>query len=102
MKKYTEEDLRKAFQAGKSYGMDYVSGFGNNPLDEDDYVESLNKLVVEEEIPMSYAFLRRKLDWEDFCILTGTSVYAKREGYEIKDSEMFYIAESKAKQFNLI
>ncbi len=104
MKKYTEEDLRKAFRAGGYYSDD-VRTNGNycTELDEDEFINGLKESAVEEDkISFTYAFLRRKLDWEDFCILTGTSVYAKREGYEIKDSEMFYIAESKAKQFNLI
>jgi hypothetical protein len=58
--------------------------------------------VIEEKIPFSYAFLRRKLDWEDFCDLTGVDYYATRNGFVIKDNETFEISESKAKEYNLI
>lgn len=48
---YTEEDLRKAFQAGITRGEflerdEYAPFF--SPLDEDDYINSLNKKVIEE------------------------------------------------------
>ena len=56
----------------------------------------------EDKISLTYSFLRRKLDWEAFCDLTGIDYYAKANGYEIKDSEIFEITESKAKQYNLI
>lgn len=56
----------------------------------------------EDKISFTYSFLRRKIDWEKFCDLTGIDYYAKANGFEIKDSEVFYITESKAKQFNLI
>lgn len=58
--------------------------------------------VEEDKISFTYSFLRRKIDWEQFCDLTGIDYYAIRNGYEIKDDEIFYITESKAKQFNLI
>lgn len=101
MKTFTEEDLRKAFQAGVDWGMQYVSGT-MDALDEDEYIESLQSEPIEEEtISFTYSFLRRKLDWMEFCELTGVSEYALRDGYEIKDYEIFIISESKAKQFNL-
>lgn len=102
--KYTEEDLRKAFRAGSERGaFDHAGNYFDAPFDEDEYIESLNLSVVEEDkISFTYSFLRRKLDWEQFCDLTGIDYYAKRNGYEIEDSEIFYITESKAKQFNLI
>ena len=56
----------------------------------------------EEKVSFTYSFLRRKIDWEQFCDLTGIDYYAKANGYEVKDNEIFYITESKAKQFNLI
>lgn len=59
-------------------------------------------VVDEEKIYFTYSFLRRKLDWEKFCDLTGTSFYAIKEGFEFKDNEIYYITKSKAKQFNLI
>lgn len=101
--KYTEEDLRKAFQAGFNRA-NAIEGYPiHDTLTEDDYIESLNKPVVEEEkISFTYSFLRRKLDWEKFCDLTGTNEWAKNEGAEFKDNDIYYITEPKAKQFNLI
>lgn len=102
--KYTEEDLRKAFKAGSERGaFDHAGNYFDAPFDEDEYIESLNKSVVEEDkISFTYSFLRRKLDWEQFCDLTGTNEWAKNEGVEFKDTDIYYITESKAKQFNLI
>lgn len=103
--KYTEEDLRKAFRAGIERGIflekdEYAPFY--IPLDEDDYIEGLNTVVEEDKISFTYSFLRRKIEWEQFCDLTGIDYYAIANGYQIKDDEVFYITESKAKQFNLI
>ncbi len=104
MKTYTEEDLRYAYiQGAKDYceSPKGIDTFLNE--DVEDYISSLNEPIVKErEIPFTYFSLRQKLDWEEFCDLTGTNIYAKKEGYEIRDNETFYIVESKAKQFNLI
>lgn len=102
MKTYTEEDLRKAFQAGADYGRWYVNPSFEEPMSEDEYIESLNPKVEEKTISFTYSFLRQKLDWFEFCELTGTNEWALREGFEIKDNDIFYITESKAKEFNLI
>jgi len=102
MKIYSEQDLREAFRAGSSYGMNYVSWL-SEVKDEDEYIESLNpKQVDEEKISFTYSFLRRKLEWEDFCDLTGINYYATRNGFEIKDNEIFEITESEAKEYDLI
>lgn len=101
MKKYTEEDLREAYRAGRLSGVH--NSYFDAPLDEDEYIDSLKEAVIEDEkISFTYSFLRRKIDWEEFCDLTGVDYYAKREGYEIKDSEIFEISESKAKELGLI
>jgi hypothetical protein len=103
MKTYNEEDLRKAFQAGHERGaFDQAGNYFDAPLDEDEYINSLNEVFKEEKIPFSYGFLRRILDWEDFCDLTGVDFYATRNGYVIEDRENFYILESKAREYNLI
>jgi hypothetical protein len=102
--KYTEEDIRKAFRAGISQGMYLQAGnYFDAPLDEDEYIDNLKETVVEEDkISFTYSFLCRKMDWGEFCNLTGIDYYARNNGWEIKDNEIFYITESKAKQFNLI
>jgi hypothetical protein len=102
--KYTEEDLRKAFQAGTSYGTDLSeNGLYCTEDDENDYINSLKKTVIEEDkVSFTYSFLRRKASWEEFCVLTGIDYYAKTNGWEVKDDELFYITESKAKEYNLI
>lgn len=56
----------------------------------------------EDKISFTYSFLRRKIDWEEFCDLTGIDYYAKANGWEVKDTEIFYITESQAKKYNLL
>ena len=100
---YTEEDLRLAFQAGMDRGAFEQSGsYFDAPLDENEYIKSLNPKPKEETISFTYSFLQRKLGREEFCELTGTNYYALNEGYTIQDNEIFKIEESKAKEFKLI
>ncbi len=101
--KYTEEDLRKAYQAGFNRA-NAIEGYPiEETLTEEEYIDSLNVSVVEEDkVSFTYSFLCRKLDWNSICDLTGIDYYAIRNGFEIKDNEIFYITESKAKEFNLI
>jgi hypothetical protein len=104
MKTYTEEDLRVLASliddAYRPYTSNNVEGF--------DVVENFIKGIVpkkevkDEKISFTYSFLRRILNWEEFCNLTGVDYYAKREGYEIKDNEVFEISELKAKKIGLI
>jgi hypothetical protein len=56
----------------------------------------------EKLIGFSYAFLKRKLDWDEICRLTGVDYYALNRGFEIKDNEIFEIEESIAKSYNLL
>ena len=99
---YTEEDLRKAFRAGVAYKAE-CNGFFGNRANEDEYINSLKPKEVEEDlISFTYSFLRRKLDWVEFCVLTGVNYYARSEGYEIKDNEVFEILESDAIKFGLL
>jgi len=104
MKKSLENKLRDAFKAGVQRGyFDGANNYFDAPLDEDEYIESLKETVVEEgKISFTYSFLRRKLDWEQFCELTGVDYYALNNGFEIEDSEIFYITETQAKQLNFI
>lgn len=100
---YTQEDLRRAFFSGSERGIWVKSGnYYDEPLDEDGYIESLNPKIEEDKISFTYDYLNRKLDWEKFCDLTGVDYYAKANGYNIENNEIFYITESKAKEFNLI
>lgn len=103
MKTYKEEDLKNAYRQGaRDYCSSYkgIDTFLNEDVDL--YIESLSPKIEEETISFSYSFLRRKLDWEQFCNLTGVDYYARANGFEIKDTENFDIKESKAKEFNLI
>ncbi len=103
MKRYTEQDLRLAFQAGIDMGKHIQSGnYYDKPLDEDEYIESLYFEIEESTIGFTYEYLKLKLDWLDICKITGLNEYCRSEGYEIKDSEVFNIKESIAQQFNLI
>ncbi len=108
MKTYTEQDIREAFRAGIERGgfleRDEYAPF-HTPLDEDEYIDSIcgeKEIKEEKKIPYTYYYLSQTLSWEKFCDLTGIDYYAKANGYEIKDSEIFFIVESKAKKFNLI
>lgn len=98
---YTEKDLRKAFRAGMNKG-GHQSYF-DAPLDEDEYIESLNlKQTEEETIPMTYGVLKRIIDWDDLYTIIGVCYYASNEGFVIDDTEVFNIEVSVAKKYNLI
>lgn len=100
---YTEQDLRKLVDMiddayrphtrDNSKGVEILENFL-----EHGFVE----VFEEKEIPFTYFSLRQKLDWERFCDLTGTDYYAINRGYEFRDSEIFYITESKAKEYGLL
>lgn len=91
MKTYTEEDLRLAFQAGDA------------PLDENEYIESLNAPKEEEkEIPITYGLIKATCGWVEFAEVTNRSVYAVKEFGDYKANEVFYITESQAKQLKFI
>ena len=101
MKTYTEQDLRLAFQAGVKLGRH--NSYFDKPLDEDEYIESLNSKIEEDStIGFSYEYLKLKLDWDDICAITGLSLYCRNEGFDIENSEIFRIKKSIAKQYNLI
>jgi len=103
MKTYTEEDLRKLVDLiDESYRGATRDNTNGSEILEDFLLNGFAEEKVEETISFSYSFLRRKLGWEQFCDLTGVDYYATRNGYEIKDTEIFDIKESKAKEFNLI
>lgn len=103
MKTYTEQDLRLAFQAGSERGAFIQAGnYFDAPLDEDEYIESLNPKIEESTIRFTFDYLKHKLDWEDICDITGLDYYCRNRGFEIKDSEIFNIKESIAKQYKLI
>lgn len=103
MKTYTEQDLRLAFRAGIDMGKHIqAKNYFDKPLDEDEYIESLDFEIKESTIGFTYSYLKRKFDWDDICDITGLNYYCRNEGYEIKDSEVFQVKESIAKQFNLI
>ncbi len=61
-----------------------------------------DKEVEEDKISFTYSFLRRKIDWMQFCELTGTNEWAINEGAEFKDSDIYYLTESQAKKYNLL
>lgn len=59
MKTYTEQDLREAFKAGLEKGSH--QSYFDAPLDEDEYIESLNpKEVYEDEISLLILFFVEK------------------------------------------
>lgn len=100
--KYTEEDLRKLVEliddSYRPYTRDNFQG--SNVLEE--FLRGDFENLKEETVSFTYSFLRRKLEWSEFCDLTGVDYYAKNNGFEIEDTEIFNISESKAKEYNLI
>jgi len=102
MKTYTENDLRKLVEliddSYRPYTRDNFQG--SNVLEE--FLRGDFENLKEETVSFTYSFLRRKLEWSDICELTGVDYYAINNGFEIKDSEVFEIKESKAKEYNLI
>ena len=104
MKTYTEEDVKNltlnamisVMQEYSFHNESTVVKFHEEWVNE--YIESSNPQPKEEnKIPMTYGFLRNRISWEKFCDITGIDYYAKREGYEIKDDEIFYFTESQVK-----
>ena len=97
MRTYTEEDLRTL----ASLIDDAYRPYTSNNVEGQDVVENFIKGIIpkteENKIPMTYGFLRSRIGWEAFCDITGIDYYAKREGYEIKDDEVFYLTESQVK-----
>lgn len=55
-----------------------------------------------EKIDLTYGYIRRKIGWEEFCNLTGISIYAISEGFEINDREVFTLDVKIAEENNLI
>lgn len=103
MKKSLENKLREAFRAGLRYGVD-SDRWGNQSIqpDEDQYINSMLFDAQEEEkdIPVTYYQIRTTCGWSKWCDITGSNNYALNEGYEPKDSEIFYITKSQAKKLN--
>lgn len=100
--KYTEEDLRKLVGLiDDSYrGVTRDNTNGSKILETfltHGFIEE-----KEEEISFTYDFLRRKLDWEEFCDATGIDYYATRNGFEIKDDEVFKLTITQAKKYELL
>ena len=101
MKTYTEQDLIKLVNMIDNEYRQYTR---NNILGDiilHDFLKNgFKETTVEEKtIPLTAGYLLKKLDWEEFCDLTGIDYYAKIEGRVIKDDEVFHIPESKVKQF---
>lgn len=105
MKKYTEEDLRKAYKAGRLKGSTENNGYYSDiHLDEDEYIESLKEVVIEEskEIPITYGLIKAKCGWSEFAEKTNRNVYAVKEFGDYPLNEVFYITESQAKELKFI
>ena len=77
-KVYTEEDLRQAFKAGWLSGKNDDNYF-NKPLDEDEYIQSLNPIEKEEIINVPYFWIKNNIGWSEFCDITGGNHYAIKE-----------------------
>lgn len=100
-KTYTEEDLRLAFRAGVLKGSH--QSYFDAPLDEDEYIESLNPQAKEEKnIPVTFFQIKNNIGWSEWCDVTGGNHYALNEGYSPSDSEVFYCTKSQAIKLGII
>lgn len=92
-KKYTEEDIRKAFQAGHERGVfDGNNNYFDAPLDEDEYIESLNPKPIQEKIiPVTYGMIKATCGWNKFCDVTGGNHYEIKEFGHPSDSEIYHV-----------
>lgn len=103
MKTYTEEDLRLAFQSEMERGaFEQAGNYFDAPLDENEYIESLNAPKEEKEIPITYGLIKATCGWSKFAEVTDRNVYAIFEFGDYKDNEVFYITESQAEQLKFI
>ena len=94
-----EEYYSNGYQASTENGVDIAQ----NTLNQEGWLfKSFVEESNEKTFPFTYATLTRKLDWETFCGITGVSYYAKNEGFQFDDREIFEIKESIAKKYHLI
>lgn len=100
MNKYTKEDLREAFRAGVSLGSH--NSYFDTPLNEDEYIESLNPKEEEERIPITYGLIKATFGWSRFCDITNGNHYAIAEHGHPEDMEVYYITKSQAKELNIL
>lgn len=89
-KKYTEEDIRKAYTSG-FYGRQ-----DNNFEDLDtlieNYLESLKETPKEvETIPVTYGMIKQTVGWSRFCDVVGGNHYAINEWGHPDDSTIYRI-----------
>ncbi len=103
MKTFTEEDLRNAFKAGRERGVHEERGnYFDAPLDEDEYIYSLSKVMEEEKtIPVTLGLIKATCGWMKFCDVTGSNHYMLNE-WSVEDTEVFKIKESHAKELGFI
>lgn len=57
--------------------------------------------IEEETIPITYSTLKRKIEWNELHEIIHVGYYALREGFEIKDTEIFHIPLSVVEKYNL-
>jgi hypothetical protein len=76
-KLYTEDSLRLAFRAGVLKGGH--GSYYDAPLDEDEYIQSLNPIKKEEIVEVPYFWIKNNIGWSEFCDITGNNHYAIKE-----------------------
>ncbi len=93
MDKELEGKLRHAFLAGILRGIYLQAGnYFDAPLDEDEYIESLNPNKEKEElIPITYGFIKNTFGWSRFCDVTNYNHYAINERGEPDLNDIFNV-----------
>jgi hypothetical protein len=68
----------------------------------EDFCANLNDIEHEKEnIPITYATIKRTVGWSRFAEITNRNVYAIKEHADFQDREMFYISEGQAEILGL-
>lgn len=57
--------------------------------------------VEQQQIPITYATIQRRIGWSRFAEETNRNVYAINEFGDYPPNEVFYITEEQAKKLNL-
>lgn len=91
--------------------IDIVEGFReigatHLKLSYQDYGNPLIDLFEEteqeqQEIPITYSYVKRIIGWSRFCDITGRNHYAINEFGGYPDNEIFYVTEEQARKLNI-
>jgi hypothetical protein len=100
---YSLEEMKSCFDAGMDLGRFVaMNNYFDKPLDFDEFIESINKVEVEEDtIPITLGHIRNTCGWSRYCDITGSNHYMLKE-FSVSDREIFDVKKSDAEKLGLI